>query len=115
MDLNMIMDESCVVKASWGTTPEGGKPKEDKVMVQGEISFEGLTLEEVLKWASKPVIILRQKDERVMEEIPTEAKIKADKPGRKRKVKDPKKIVEKLSSDEAKVMLEALKERLKLG
>lgn len=77
MKLDEQLPQGTTVTKKWGTTPEGGDPKVDKVKVTGVIDYSGLTIQQVLDIATKPVIISYQKLERVMSTIPTQATVDA--------------------------------------
>lgn len=110
LDLNTKLGKEAVVSKSWSTTPEGGDKKVDQVKVSGKISFEGLTIMEVLEWATRPVIIRRQKVESQLDEIPKEVVVHASSCG-KREV-SVKVAVNTMTEDQAREAFEALKQRL---
>ena len=107
--LSAKLDKSAVINTSWKTTPDGGDPKTDFVRVEGEISFEGLTVLDLIGIAVKSIIIRRQVVERAMSEIPSKIKVHATSAGRK--PFDPKTGVAKMTDAQARETLAELQKR----
>ena len=108
--LSEILGKDAIKLTNWKTTPDGGDPKVDAVKVSGEISFEGLTISDLMDIALKPIVIRRQVVERTLSSIPTSVKVHAKTAGRK--PFDPKTGVDKMSDAQAKETLELLTKRL---
>lgn len=104
MDLDQILGNDAVIGKTWKTTPDGGDPKVDAVTINGKINFAGLTIKEVLKIATRPLVITRQGIERKMDDIPTSCTINAKSPGTK--------SIDDLSDKEALEMLAKLQAKL---
>ena len=106
--LDMVLKgNDAVVAKSWKTTPDGGDPKTDFVKVGGKVSFEGLTIRQIMDLATKPVIIKRQGVERSMAEIPTQVTIHATSAGQK--PQDVNTVVDNMSEEYAKAALAKIK------
>ncbi len=113
MKLDDKLPEGTTIRKTWGTTPEGGDPKIDKVKVTGVIDYSGLTIQQLMDIATKPVIISYQKLERVMSIIPTTATVDASialPQARKGKVVRVL-TVDEMSDTQAEEMLEKLLQR----
>ena len=107
--LSVKLDKSAVINTSWKTTPDGGDPKKDFVQVAGEISFEGLTVLDLMNIATKPIVIRRQVVERTLNVIPTTCKVHATSAGQK--PFDPKTGVVKMTDAQARETLAELEKR----
>ena len=118
--LDMVLKgESAIVSTKWSTTPDGGisrkeakkrgmNPEDaDTVDIKGKISFEGLTVRQVMEIATKPIIIKRQVIERTMVEIPTSVTIHANSAGQK--PQDVNTVVSNMSKEDAKKALAQIK------
>ena len=111
--LDMVLKgESAIVSTKWATTPDGGVKRTkddpgDTVDVKGKVSFEGLTVRQVMEIATKPIIIKRQVIERTMVEIPTTVTIHANSAGQK--PQDVNTVVSNMSAEDAKKALAQIK------
>jgi len=110
MKLDQVIPEGTTLNKTWGTTPEGGDSKVDKVKVQGVIDYSGLTIKQLMEIAAKPIIITYQKLERVMGEIPKNATVEASIAlPQTKKTKTPRiATVDELTNEQAQKMLEDL-------
>ena len=111
--LDMVLKSNdAIVSTKWATTPDGGVKRTkddpgDTVDIRGKVSFEGLSVRQVLDIAIKPVVIKRQVVERAMAEIPTTCTIHASSAGQK--PQDVTTVVSNMSKEDAEKALAQIK------